>query len=353
MVRHHYSRRYPTASEALNALDGMTSASPPSPALTISMEPVAPASPLPGHLRNWLQKLFGEDRLVQDGVAFPALSVFTFQTVQVNKRGEITTRKSGKAKYFREDLGNSVTLDMVAIPAGKFVMGSPRSEEEWDDGEEEWDDSEGPQRTVAVSKFFMGRFPVTQEQYQAIMGKNPSYFKGTNRPVETVSWNDAVAFCKKLSELTKRTYRLPSEAEWEYACRAGTTTPFHVGTTITTALANYDGNYTYGSELKGVYRRKTTEVDCFIPNAFGLHDMHGNVWEWCQDIWHNNYEDAPTHCLAWMEGSTEEKRVIRGGSWDGHPEYCRSAARDLNTRDNSFSYIGFRLVCAGAAGLPG
>jgi formylglycine-generating enzyme required for sulfatase activity len=140
----------------------------------------------------------------------------------------------------------------------------------------------------------MKKFEVTQEQYQQIMGSNPSNFKGAKRPVEKVSWNDAVEFCKKLSQKTRHKYRLPSEAEWEYACRAGTTTPFHFGETITTELTNYDGDYTYASGLKGKYRKQTTEVGTFPPNAFGLYDMHGNVWEWCQDTWHDSYKGAPT-----------------------------------------------------------
>jgi formylglycine-generating enzyme required for sulfatase activity len=302
MVRHHYSRRYPTASEALNALENLEQASPAS-----------------------------------------LLSVFTFETVQVNERGKITTRRPGKADYFREDLGNGATLDMVAIPAGKFVMGSSRSETGRYD--------EGLQRTVSVPQFFIGRFQVTQAQYEAVMGENPSRFEGANRPVERVSWNDAVAFCEKLSQMTGRTYRLPSEAEWEYACRAGTTTPFHFGPTITTDLVNYDGNYTYGAGPEGSYRKETTDVGSFPANAFGLYDMHGNVWEWCQDVWHKNYKGAPTDGSAWIEGGKQETRVRRGGSWYRSPWYCRSACRLNYNPGLRRSIFGFRVICE-APGLP-
>ena len=272
----------------------------------------------------------------------------------MNQQGEITAKQSGRAEYFRETFGQSVTLDMVVIPDGKFVMGSPSTEEGRDD-------SEGTQRTVTVPGFFIGRFPITQVQYQAVMGKNPSYFKGANRPVERVSWNDAVAFCKKLSQMTGRPYRLPSEAEWEYACRASTTTPFHFGPTITTDLANYRGtdkesfgwSGSYGQGPKGIYREGTTEVGSFPPNAFGLFDVYGNVLEWCQDVWHENYEDAPTDGSAWREGGNQEIRVRRGGSWFDSPRYCRSAYRSSSTPANRSDFVGFRVVCAGAAGLPG
>ena len=182
-------------------------------------------------------------------------------------------------------------------------MGSPEDEKGRDE-------DESPQHRVTVSTFFISRYPVTQAQWQAIasldkvdidLKADPSRFKGDNRPVEQVNWYDAVEFCARLSRETGREYILPSEAEWEYACRAGTTTPFHFGETITTDLANYNGNYTYGSGPKGVYREETTPVGSFSPNAFGLSDMHGNVWEWCEDNWHNNYEGAPTDGSAWLE----------------------------------------------------
>jgi formylglycine-generating enzyme required for sulfatase activity len=270
-----------------------------------------------------------------------SLQSFDFKVVTVNERGTPVNPRSGQAKFFTEDLGNNVTLEMVEIPAGSFKMGSPP-------GEKGRNENEGPQHTVNVPTFLMGRFAVTQEQYQQVMGKNPSYFKGAKRPVERVSWNDAVEFCKILSQKTERTYRLPSEAEWEYACRAGTTTPFHFGETLTTDLANYHGNYTYASAPKGKYREQTTEVGTFPPNAFGLYDMHGNVWEWCQDTWHDSYKGAPVDGRAWIDNNNNY-RCLRGGSWNSNPRGCRSAYRyDLSraVRDYIYLNIGFRVVCA-------
>jgi formylglycine-generating enzyme required for sulfatase activity len=151
-----------------------------------------------------------------------------------------------------------------------------------------------------------------------------------------------------LRQKTGREYRLPSEAEWEYACRAGTTTPFHFGETITTELANYDGNFTYASEPKGKYLKKTTDVGSFTPNAFGLYDMHGNVWEWCQDDWHDNYIDAPKDGSGWTSQSGIILKVLRGGSWLGSPQDCRSASRNYSNWDGRafiYSYVGFRVVC--------
>ncbi|MCW9683284.1 SUMF1/EgtB/PvdO family nonheme iron enzyme [Dolichospermum planctonicum UHCC 0167] len=238
---------------------------------------------------------------------------------------------------FTEDLGNGVKLEMIAIPGGTFWMGSPANEAERDD-------HEGSQHQVTVPSFFMGKYPLTQAQYQAIIGDNPSGFKGNNRPVETVSWDDAVTFCQKLSQRTGKNYRLPSEAEWEYACRAGTKTPFSFGDNITTDLVNYNGNYPYKSAPKGKYREQTTDVGTFPPNAFGLYDMHGNVWEWCEDDWHENYINPPTDGSAWNSRSGSNIKLIRGGSWRRNAGYCRAAARDRGSRGLRYYYCGFRVV---------
>jgi len=218
-------------------------------------------------------------------------------------------------------------------------MGSPATEEGRSN-------DEGPQREVTLRKpLYIGICEVTQAQYEAVTGKNPSSFKGNTLPVEQVSWEDAVAFCKALSRKTGKAVRLPTEAEWEYACRAGTTTPFHTGATISTDEANYDGDYTtYGRGHKGVDRQKTLPVGSFAPNAFGLYDMHGNVWEWCDD-WYGSYASAK---VVDPPGPTSGAgRVLRGGSWYDDPLVCRSAYR-LRDPGIRASGVGFRVaLCAG------
>ena len=288
------------------------------------------------------------------------LKIFQFQTAQISltsallgfvKKPEIK-RITKNADYFAQDLGNGVVLEMVAIPGGTFIMGSPENEEDRSS-------DESPQHQVTVPSFFMGKYPVTQKQWRAVaaLGKvnidlesDPSYFKGDNLPVERVSWNDAQEFCARLSRMANKTYRLPTEAEWEYACRGGTTTPFYCGETISTDLANYNGNYTYGQGQKGQYREKTTEVGIFPANPFGLYDMCGNVWEWCEDKWHETYINAPIDGTAWTSLSSE-LRLLRGGSWVYYPRLCRSAYRLNFSPDYSNNRNGFRLVVSGARTL--
>jgi len=215
---------------------------------------------------------------------------------------------------------------------------------------------ERPQHLVKVPAFHMSQTPITQGQWRAIaatakididLKTNPSRFIGDELPVERVNWYEATEFCKRLSRETKREYRLPSEAEWEYACRAGTTTPFYFGETITGELANYNAGYTYAGEAKGEYRQQTTPVGQFPPNAFGLYDMHGNVWEWCADTWHDNYDGAPTDGSAWIENGNDNLSPLRGGSWSSVPDSCRSAFRRHNDRRyfviDGFD-LGFRVV---------
>ncbi|MGB3135353.1 MAG: formylglycine-generating enzyme family protein, partial [Nodosilinea sp.] len=240
-------------------------------------------------------------------------------------------------------------LEMVAIPGGPFTMGSPPDEPERYD-------RESPQHEVTVQPFFMGRYPITQAQWRFVAGleqinceinPDPSRFKGNDRPVEKVSWYEVVEFCARLSAYTKREYRLPTEAEWEYACRAGTTTPFHFGETISSELASYKGGTTYAEGPKGEDREETTSVDHFeVANAFGLSDMHGNVLEWCQDHWHSNYEGAPTDGSAWLTEDDQAGRVFRGGSWHYVPRYCRSAYRDDDGPGIDLIHVGFRVVCS-------
>jgi formylglycine-generating enzyme required for sulfatase activity len=222
---------------------------------------------------------------------------------------------------------------MVSLPAGEFLMGSP-------DSDPDASDDEKPQHQVKVNSFAIGKYPVTQAQYQAVMGTNPSYFKNNpQNPVERVSWNDAQAFCQKLSQITGKTYRLPTEAEWEYACRAGTTTRFYFGDDASQLgdYAWYSANSQNTTHPVGQKKQ---------PNAWGLYDMIGNVWEWCEDDWHDNYIGAPRDGSAWIKNGNDNRSLLRGGSWGDYPNYCRSAySYDNNRRDfRDFDY-GFRVVC--------
>ncbi len=264
------------------------------------------------------------------------LKTARFETVKVDQWGKITNRYPSEARFFTEQLGRDIALEMMQIPGGKFVMGSPPEEDERHQDEE-------LQCIVAIKTFYISKFTITQKQYQAVMNENPARFVGKQRPVEQVSWDDAIAFCRQLSQQTGKNYQLPSEAQWEYACRAGTTTPFHFGETITTALGNYDPNFTYGLAPQGKYRQETTVVGSFPPNAFGLYDMHGNVWEWCQDIYFDNYNIAPIDGAP-RNSDRPHYRSLRGGSWGDKPSSCRSANRIKYPQNFRSLLHGFRVV---------
>nr|WP_293108751.1 SUMF1/EgtB/PvdO family nonheme iron enzyme [Okeania sp. SIO2F4] len=378
MVREYFRERYQNATEVLEALNIQT---PPQP--TIPSIPKTQTQPQPNKTRRQILILGGlvgsgfvaailsrewwnkflklktdpspkpSPETTPENVSSPEAtpapppppqqntSIQKFETVTVNAKGEIISRRQAQAQVMTENLGNGVSLEMVKIPSGRFLMGSPETEV----GRLDY---ESPQHYVDVPEFFMGKYPVTQAQWQAVMGNNPSKFKGASRPVEAVNWNNAIEFCEKLSQITGKKYSLPSESQWEYACRAGTTTPFYFGETITSELVNYRGIYTYADAPKGEYREETTDVGIFPPNNFGLYDMHGNVWEWCQDVWHRNYEGSPTDGSAWETGGDNNRSPLRGGSWNDIPNRCRSASRNLNTwRDKHYFHTGFRVVCDG------
>jgi eukaryotic-like serine/threonine-protein kinase len=330
-----HNNRYFDASTALAALKP----------LAMPVVPQVPQVPVKPRFQGRLsQELFSFETAKLEKVSVDKVKVvkepgwlgFGVKEVRVTKKvQEWRSKKSNsKAERFTENLGNGVSLEMVYVPGVSFTMGS------------EEHDSEKPRHLVNVPDFYMGRYQVTQEQYLMIMGKNPAKWQDAKLPVEQVSWNDAQAFCQKLSAKTGKKYRLPSEAEWEYACRAKTDTPFYFGETITTELANYNGNSVYKSGVKDIYREKTTPVGSFPANGFGLYDMHGNVWEWCEDKWHENYQGAPTDGSAWINGNDNDYRLLRGGSWYSDPYYCRSAVRNRWSADNGVYIIGFRLVCA-------
>ncbi|EDZ93413.1 MULTISPECIES: bifunctional serine/threonine-protein kinase/formylglycine-generating enzyme family protein [Limnospira] len=290
----------------------------------------------------------------------PPTQKFKFDIVTVNSMGREINRRPGQAECIIEDLGNSVTLEMVLIPGGTFIMGASS-------GEPRSSNAERPQHQVTIKPFLMGKYPVTQAQWRQVasfpklqrnLSLDPSRFKGFNLPVEKVSWYDVVEWCDRLSKVISKPCRLPSEAEWEYAARAGRTSPFHVGDTLTTDLANYDGNYSYSSGLKGVFRKKTTPVGRFqSANAFGLYDIHGNVWEWCADPWRDNYNGAPSDGTVWDSQDidvdnlvklleSKDRRVLRGGSWSNLPVFCRCASRNSAYPGNLLHNFGFRVACA-------
>ncbi|MDJ0692398.1 MAG: bifunctional serine/threonine-protein kinase/formylglycine-generating enzyme family protein [Xenococcaceae cyanobacterium MO_188.B32] len=250
-------------------------------------------------------------------------------------------RRRSKAKYITLDLGKGISMDLIGIPGGEFGMGS--SEQELERGSEE-----SPQHLVKIRPFLFGKYPVTQAQWRAIMGSNPSRFtdheESDHKPVEKVSWLDCVKFCQQLSEIVGRELRLPTESEWEYACRGKTQTPFYFGETINTELANYNGEYIYGKGKIGEYRHQTTKVGSFPANIFGLYDMHGNVAEWCADTWHDNYQGAPTDGSAWSSNRRRDARILRGGSWLHLPGSCRSAHRLRSSPDSKSDAFGFRIA---------
>jgi formylglycine-generating enzyme required for sulfatase activity len=307
----------------------------------------------------------------------PTLRPVVFDFATVDEKGKRLPQEKASASIFTETLGAGVGVDMVSIPAGAFTMGSPAYEPERRP-------NEGPQHSVTLNPFFIGAWPITQAQWASVviahpakhshgLDPDPSFFKGDDLPVESISWSQADEFCRRLSDITGRDYRLPSEAEWEYACRAGSSGPFNVGPTIATDLANYCGEggavcgdsggksiasdiydgVTYASGAYdqgpvGIFRGKTTVPGTFPPNRFGLYDMHGNVWEYCLDIASPTYADAPTDGSAYMAGPPEGNRILRGGSWSHNPAICRSAYRDMISPDSPGwqGRIGLRVVCS-------
>ncbi|WP_244142145.1 bifunctional serine/threonine-protein kinase/formylglycine-generating enzyme family protein [aff. Roholtiella sp. LEGE 12411] len=349
MVCDNYTLRYQSAVEALEALTSTT-------VLPLSLPAVLSPSPPTSNFNSTFGsqfdiELFEFDQTELETTILP-LQQFEFEIATVCLKQSVSTitydinRTRGSAQCFVEDLGNSITLEMVSIPRGQFLMGSPKDEPERFD-------SESPQHSVTVQSFFMGKFPVTQAQWRAVamlppinrdLDPDPANFKGINYPVEQVSWDDAVEFCERLCQETGREYRLPSEAEWEYACRARTTTPFHFGETLIPSLANYNNNSIYSAGSQGTNYGQTSLVGSFPANAFGLYDMHGNVWEWCADHWHDNYDGAPSDSSVWLSNDESQSRLVRGGSWKSSLRLCRSAYRSWNPQDGRGNLLGFRVA---------
>jgi formylglycine-generating enzyme required for sulfatase activity len=259
-----------------------------------------------------------------------------FESPTVDEKGEIIASTRHSTEQFTEDPGNGIQLDMLIIPAGMFKMGSPLHQ-----GNIE----EQPQHFVTIKSFMMGKFLITQGQWKAVMGKlPPCRFKGDHLPVERVSWEDTQKFCQRLSKQTGRNYHLPSESQWEYACRAGTSTPFSFGETLTSDIANFNGEHIFKREPRGIYFHSTSEGGKFPLNAFGLYDMHGNLWEWCADNWLDDYSSSPRDESAY-QNHEDLYRVARGGSWHEPARLCRSAARLRVLQSEAEEFIGFRVVC--------
>jgi formylglycine-generating enzyme required for sulfatase activity len=232
---------------------------------------------------------------------------------------------------------------MVPLPAGHFMMGT-------DDGELELDPNEQPRHSVRLRSFAIGQFEITFAQWDACVAAHACRPIDTDegwgrdqRPVIHAEWDDAQAYVRWLGKRTGHHYRLPSEAEWEYAARAGTTTPFGLGERIEPSQANFAGGFTYNGSHRGVDRQKTLPVGSFPPNAWGLHDMHGNALEWVQDCWHADYEGAPPDGRAWMKGCSDTRHILRSGSWYDSPRYARSAFRGSIAPGNGFA-LGFRVA---------
>lgn len=279
-----------------------------------------------------------------------ALAVILFiaaAVVAVEKAKEISqatvqqkqaARQAGLAIEKKIDLGSDVNMVMVFIPAGEFEMGSPLEELKRDD-------DEAQHRIKLTKPFYMGKFEVTQMQYRVIMTDNPSKFDGDNLPVDNVNWYEAARFIKRLNDKTGLKFRLPSEAEWEYACRAGTTTAFNTGTTIDSDFANYDATAPYADGIIGKELKRTNKVGSYPANAFGLYDMHGNVWEWCSDVYDKNYyKVTPTFDPTGPQEQEGGDRVIRGGAWNEKAHKCRSADRNNRSPKANQPIIGFRVV---------
>jgi formylglycine-generating enzyme required for sulfatase activity len=272
------------------------------------------------------------------------LKEYEFDVITINKDGIEVSRRKGKAKYYEEDLGNGVVLEMVRIPGGSFLMGSPESES----GRRP---DEGPQHRVTLQPFYIGKYEVTAEQWREVcklpkvkmtIGLRSREGVGDKYPVDEVDWRRAVEFCERLSRKTGRRYRLPTEAEWEYACRAGTTTAYHFGDAITPEVANYGDRIVYTDGIKGPDKAPAGFMG--KANGFGLFDMHGNVHEWCLDPAHKNYIGAPNDGSVWERGGDRSDRILRGGGYHTRPEYIRSASRAMFFPQLAATTFGLRVV---------
>jgi formylglycine-generating enzyme required for sulfatase activity len=296
-------------------------------------------------------RLFSPSAMDPAGEALPQLIQINGITGTLVREGSEWQMKEKPiiVKGYTEELAQGIAIKMIQIPAGNFLMGSLEREAEYSEAER-------PQHPVQLMSFFMGQTPVTQAQWKVVaswpkveldLQPDPSFFSGDNRPVEQINLQDAREFCRRMTNRTGHLYTLPSEAQWEFACRAGTSSAFAFGEMITTELVNYNGGSRCNSYPIGSNRGQTIDVGGFPGNLWGLHDMHGNVWEWCSDHWHRNYERSPIDGTPWMNVDNEKngRFIIRGGSWINDSTYCRSAYRvwaDYSVRAQT---LGFRICC--------
>jgi formylglycine-generating enzyme required for sulfatase activity len=259
-----------------------------------------------------------------------------FSYPQANAEGRVIAQRPGRARQFRETLAPGVTLELVQVPGGSFRMGSLPGQGFPD---------EEPQHFVQVGSFWLGKTPVTQAQWRSVVGSHRGRFVGLDLPVDSISWVASSLFCQRLSQKSGRRYCLPSEAQWEYACRAGSAAAFAWGPTATSNLANYNGEFRHHAGPCGIYRHTPLPVMSLPPNAFGLYEMHGTLWEWCADAWHEDYRGAPVDDRPWQSEPRPEFRVARGGCWHDIPEVCRSAARLRAKASEGDELMGLRVAC--------
>lgn len=300
-------------------------------------------------------------------ISWPELLGYEFDVINVDDKGRLGERRKERARFYVEGVGGGINLEMVEVQAGAFVMGSSPAELEQIESnysrglnKESRTElhahllSETPQQTIKVAGFYLSKYEVTQAQWRAVAAlpkinrelmSDPSGFKGGNRPVEQISWEDAMEFCERLSVATGRRYRLPTEAEWEYACRAGTNWQFNLGGTIDTDWVNYNGKLPYAAAPKDMFRQQTVPVGTLgVANAFGLYDMHGNIWEWCLDGWRESYSEAPPDGNNRSQDKVTSLRVLRGGAWDSSAGECRSSERRQAQALLRLNNIGFRVL---------
>jgi eukaryotic-like serine/threonine-protein kinase len=361
MLRQRHLDRYANAAEALIAIDSIEALALQTAASTIKNRSFKPMDrsdflKLMGlgsfiATSAWLVSQFSQDvesqSTPQQQIKFSSIdrpTTIKVTSIKLNDLGNMIDKPHSTVEIFQEELGSGVFLTMVKILAGSLMMGAPVKEQ----GSQI---SEQPVHAVDISEFYLGQTLVTQSQWALIFPEQATTAsRNSQLPVDSISWFDAIEFCNRLSQKTGRKYRLPTESEWEYSCRASTTTPFAYGYMISAKVVNHNSDCPYGEEQKGIFRGKTTPVTIFPPNLFGLYDMHGNLWEWCLDDWFPDYQGAPTDGSARGDMTAQDRdrsKVVRGGSWFSFCRSCRSASRAGLFASFRHNHYGLRVVCTG------